>query len=103
VIDRGRILTESTVEQLRGASELEVSATPSDTALACLEAMPFVEEVRRHEGVLRARTDARHTAEINAELVRAGVAVTGLRRTERQLEDVFFEMTDHETQEASHV
>ncbi len=50
VIDRGRIVTEGTVEQLRGESELEVTATPSDTALAQLRALPFVEEVRRVDG-----------------------------------------------------
>ena len=42
---------------------------------------------------------------INRALVAAGVAVTELRRDERQLEDVFFEMTDHATvsQEIEHV
>ena len=41
------------------------------------------------------RADDRHTADINRVLVSAGVAVTELRRDERQLEDVFLEMTDH--------
>ena len=62
---------------------------------AQLEAMPGVERVRSHDGLLRVRADDRHTADINRVLVAAGVAVTELRRDERQLEDVFFEMTDH--------
>ena len=95
VIDRGRVLAESTVDELRGQSELVVAATPSDIARAELEAMPGVERVRSHDGVLRVRADDRHTADINRVLVSAGVAVTELRRDERHLEDVFLEMTDH--------
>ena len=97
VIDRGRIITESTVEELRGGDELIVAAAPSDVARSRLEAMPDVQGVRMLDGLLHVRVDDRHTAAINRELVSAGVAVTGLRRDERQLEDVFFEMTDHPT------
>jgi ABC-2 type transport system ATP-binding protein len=97
VIDRGRVVTESTVGELRGGGELVLSAAPSDVARAQLEAMPEVERVRARDGLLRVRADDRHTAEINRVLVAAGVAVTELRRDERQLEDVFLEMTDHPT------
>jgi ABC-2 type transport system ATP-binding protein len=96
VIDRGRIIAESTVDELRGGSELIVSATPSDVARQTLETMPEVESIRSNEGVLRVRTEDRHTALINKTLVAAGVAVTELRRDERQLEDVFLDMTDHD-------
>jgi len=95
VVDRGRVVTESTVGELRGGGELVLAAAPSDVAQARLEAMPEVERVRASDGVLRVRADDRHTAEINRVLVAAGVAVTELRRDERQLEDVFLEMTDH--------
>ena len=111
VIDRGRIVTEGTVEQLRGDSELEVAATPSDTALAVLRALPFVEDVRRGDGTLLVKAPTRHTGDITRALVEATVSVTGLRRTERQLEDVFFDLTthgataapEHDAQEVSHV
>jgi ABC-2 type transport system ATP-binding protein len=96
VIDRGRMVTESTVEEMRGGAELIVSAAPSDLARQRLEAMPEVESVRPSGGVLRVRADERHTPAINRALVEAGVAVNELRRDERQLEDVFFEITDHE-------
>ena len=89
------MVAESTVDELRGQSELVVAATPSDIARAQLEAMPGVERVRSHDGLLRVRADDRHTADINRVLVSAGVAVTELRRDERHLEDVFLEMTDH--------
>ncbi|MDQ1664906.1 MAG: type transport system ATP-binding protein [Actinomycetota bacterium] len=96
VIDRGRMLAESTVDQLRGGTELIVAATPPDVARAQLESMHEVESVRPYDGALRVRADDRHTALINRTLVSAGVAVTELRRDERQLEDVFLAMTDHE-------
>jgi hypothetical protein len=48
------------------------------------------------------RTDDRHTALINRTLVAAGVAVTELRRDERELEDVFLAMTWHETDQPEH-
>ncbi|HEU0129324.1 MAG TPA: ATP-binding cassette domain-containing protein, partial [Pseudonocardiaceae bacterium] len=104
VIDHGRMLTESTVAELRGGGELVVTATPSDLALEKLAAMPELERVRLDAGVLRIRADDKHTADITRTLVTAGIAVTEVRRDTRQLEDVFFEMTDADTsQELSHV
>jgi ABC-2 type transport system ATP-binding protein len=102
VIDRGRVVAESTVDELRGGGELILTAFPSDVARDRLAAMPEVERVRSHDGTLRVRADDRHTAAINRTLVSAGVAVTELRRDERQLEDVFLEMTDHD-KEPDHV
>jgi ABC-2 type transport system ATP-binding protein len=111
VIDRGRLLVESTVQALRAGSELVIAATPSDVARAALEAMSEVEHVRQEEHRLRVRVDERHTASVTQTLVAAGAAVTEVRRDERQLEDVFFEVTasvpehhaDHETKEVGHV
>jgi ABC-2 type transport system ATP-binding protein len=101
VINHGRIVTEGTVDELRGDAELLVAATPSDVARARLEEMPEVESVETADGTLRVRVDERHTALVNQALVDAGVAVTELRRAERQLEDVFFEIT--QSPELSHV
>ena len=103
VIDRGRIVREGTVEQLRGDTELELIATPSDTAVATLHALSFVDDVRAEAGRLLVKVGTRQTAEITRALVHAGVAVTGVRRTERELEDVFFDLTTHENKELSHV
>ena len=104
VIDHGRMLTESTVADLRGGGELIVTATPSDLAREKLAALPEVERVRLDAGVLRVRADHTHTADITRALVTAGIAVTEVRRDTRQLEEVFFEMTDADTsQELSHV
>jgi ABC-2 type transport system ATP-binding protein len=101
VINHGRIVSEGTVDELRGDAELVIAATPSDVAHSRLEAMPQVESVHPSEGRLRVRVDEQHTALVNRTLVDAGVAVTELRRAERQLEDVFFEIT--QTPELNHV
>jgi ABC-2 type transport system ATP-binding protein len=93
VIGHGRLIAESTVGALRGGSELVVSATPSDVARSTLEEMPAVSQVRSVGADLRVRVDDRHTAAVARQLVLAGVDITQLRRDERQLEDVFFEIT----------
>jgi ABC-2 type transport system ATP-binding protein len=95
VIDHGQLIAESTVDELRGESELVVSATPSDVARSTLEEMTSVRRVRAVDGDLRVHVDERHTADVARQLVLAGVDVTQLRRDERQLEDVFFEITEH--------
>jgi ABC-2 type transport system ATP-binding protein len=99
VINHGRMVVESTVADLRAGSELVVAGTPSDVARARLEAMAEVEAVRASDGALRVRVDEQHTAAVTRTLVTAGVAVTEVRRDNRQLEDVFFEMTEHEPEE----
>jgi len=101
VINHGQIVTEGTVDELRGDAELVVVATPSDVARDRLEAMPEVENVHPTEGRLHVRVDALHTALVNRTLVEAGIAVTELRRAERELEDVFFEIT--QSPELNHV
>ncbi len=94
VISRGRILAESTVDDLRGAGELVVTAAPSDRARDVLAALPAVADVRAVDGRLRVTADADSAAEVTRALVLAGVDVSEVRRVERQLEDVFLEMTE---------
>jgi ABC-2 type transport system ATP-binding protein len=103
VIDRGRILAESSVEELRGHGELVVAATPSDVACDVIARHPDVTSVTVREGRLHVDVDPRHVPEIARSLVDAGVALSELRRDERQLEDVFIEMTHHQTEEVHRV
>jgi ABC-2 type transport system ATP-binding protein len=95
VIDRGRVVAEATVDQLRAGTELLVRAAPVEVARTTLRALPEVADVRVHDGVLRVSADEAHTALVTRALVGAGVAVTELRRDDRQLEDVFLDLTDH--------
>jgi ABC-2 type transport system ATP-binding protein len=93
VIDHGSLIAESTVDELRAGAELVISATPADVARQTLQRMASVSRVRSLDGDLRVTIDDRDTAEVARQLIHAGVDVTQLRRDERQLEDVFFEIT----------
>jgi ABC-2 type transport system ATP-binding protein len=94
VISRGRLIAESTVEELRGKGALLVGAKPLDRARECVEQLLGAERVEVLDGTLRLDADLAAAGRINRELVSAGVEVTELRRTERTLEEVFLEMTD---------
>ena len=101
VINQGRMVAESTVAERgrkrAGRGRHAVGHRPFQP-----RGVPEVEQVRAVGGRLRVQVDERHTAAVPRTLVTAGVAVTEVRRDERQLEEVFFEMTEHEA-EASHV
>ena len=94
VISRGRLIAESTVEELRGGSALLVAAKPLDRARERVEQLLGAERVGVLDGTLRLDADPTTAGRINRELVKADVEVTELRRIERTLEEAFLEMTD---------
>ncbi|GAA1481633.1 ABC transporter ATP-binding protein [Gordonia sinesedis] len=94
VINRGRIVVDAAVDTLRGRSDLEVTAHPRDVARRTLDDLPEVVSVRDVGDGLLVDVPTEHTAAVTAALVGAGVAVTALARTERELEDIFFDLTD---------
>ena len=97
VIRKGRLVAEGTIEELRGAANLTVRASPVDRAREVLEARLGAENVADGPGgTMVLKVDLDRAAEINAELVRADVAVSELRSSERSLEDVFLELTGTE-------
>ena len=100
VINAGRMVVESTVEELRGDSELVIKATPADAVRSTLDQLAYVQSTRTVDDELRLRVDERHTGKVTRALVLAGVDVREVRRVDRQLEDVFFEVT---AKEVSHV
>jgi ABC-2 type transport system ATP-binding protein len=100
VINEGRMVVENTVEELRGDSELVIRATPADLVRTTLDQLAYVQSIRSVDDELRLRVDERHTGEVTRALVLAGIDVQEVRRLERQLEDVFFEIT---TKESAHV
>ena len=93
VIADGRVVAEATVEDLRGGTSLLVAAHPTDRATSVLRDLAVVDGVRRDGPDLRIDVDPRHTATVVRALVTSGVDITQVRRDERQLEDVFFEIT----------
>ncbi|MGO1055021.1 ABC transporter ATP-binding protein [Crossiella sp. CA198] len=93
VISRGRLVTESTVGELRGSGRLLVRADPLDVALAVGMRVAGEHNVSIVDGALQLRVDPQRAAEINRALVTARVDVHEIRPSERSLEEVFFEMT----------
>ncbi len=94
VISRGRLIAESTVEELRGRAALLVAAKPLGHARERVEQLLGAERVDVLDGTLRLDADPATAGRINRELVGAGVEVIELRPIERTLEEVFLEMTN---------
>jgi ABC-2 type transport system ATP-binding protein len=99
VINNGRILRESTVAELRGATSLRVRATPVDLALTVARTLAGDAGARRSD---ESETDvdavvvdlpAASAPQVNRALVAAGVDVYEIAPLERSLESVFFELT----------
>jgi len=92
VIDRGRLLKESTVAELRGEATLRVHATPLEDALAVAMRVAGDDGVRI-DGPGLALDPRVRAADLVAALVGAGIAVHEVGVVERTLEEVFFELT----------
>jgi ABC-2 type transport system ATP-binding protein len=99
VISSGRLLTESTVSDLRGEASLLVRAEPLQAARAVAQLVVGDERVSIVDGALHVSAQAGRAPELTRALVQADVEVLEVRPQERTLEDVFFEMTgtDKET------
>jgi ABC-2 type transport system ATP-binding protein len=94
VIAGGRLLTESTVADLRGASSLFVHAEPVADAERVIAAVLGPVDVRRTgDGGLQVATGPARNPELVRAMVQAGIELHEIRSAERSLEEVFFEMT----------
>jgi ABC-2 type transport system ATP-binding protein len=93
VISGGRLVAESTVAELRGDATLWVTAEPLDKAAELVRSLLGPDRVRVRDAGLELAVPADRAAWINGELVDSGVAVSELRRHERDLEAVFLELT----------
>lgn len=94
VINGGRLLTESTVRELRGAASLFIRAEPLELAFPAVRrvvgdrsALLTATGIRVDAGVAQAPAVARAVIESGADLLE-------LRTDEKSLEEVFFEMTE---------
>jgi ABC-2 type transport system ATP-binding protein len=93
VISRGRLITEATVSELRGATRLLVRADPMETALAVGMRIAGDDAVSVIDGALHLSVDPGRAAEVTRALVAAEVDVHEIRPSERSLEEVFLQMT----------
>jgi ABC-2 type transport system ATP-binding protein len=99
VISGGRLLTESTVDDLLGQAGLLVRAEPLGRARDCLEGLVGAGNVAVVDGSLRLRTGPEQAGRVSRVLADAEVTLTELRPLERTLEEVFLEMTGTERTE----
>ncbi len=93
VISNGRLVTQSTVQDLLGEEGVLVRAQPTDAAQEMLTRMFGPEAVSRRDGAIHLKTDPGKSLEINRQLTAAGIGVSELRPFERSLEEVFFQLT----------
>jgi ABC-2 type transport system ATP-binding protein len=99
VISNGKLLTESTVLELRGRAGLLVAAEPLERARPCLERLVGADNVDLVDGSFRLRTGPEQAGRVSRALADADVVLTELRPLERTLEEVFLEMTGAEGME----
>ena len=93
VISNGRLVTQSTVQELVGEKGVLVKAQPVEQAQDLLTRMFGPEAVSRQNGSIHLKITPENSIEINRRLTSAGIGVSELRPYERSLEDVFFQLT----------
>lgn len=97
IVDQGKIVMQGAIAELAagGTNELIVGVDDPATALATLDGLEAVREARRcDEGVRVLLTgDVTAAAEVNAQLVNAGVAVMRLEPVRQSLEQRFLQIT----------
>jgi ABC-type multidrug transport system ATPase subunit len=93
VISNGRLVRQSTVQELVGEEGVLVRAQPVERAQELLTQMFGAAALTRQDGALHVKVKPEHSTEINRRLVGAGVGVSELRPFERSLEEVFFQLT----------
>ena len=97
VIHRGELVTQGTVDELRGGGGILVRAEPLERAREIAARLDGVEGAEIEDGMLVIDADPGRAAQVNAGLVSAGLRVSELRPVERSLEDAFLELTGGET------
>ncbi len=100
IVDRGKVIAQGPIAELaRGGegarNELVVGVDDVELALGTLEGSELVREARRCDEGLRVvlSGDPSSAAQVNASLVRAGVAVMRLEPVRHSLEQRFLEVT----------
>jgi ABC-2 type transport system ATP-binding protein len=99
IVDRGKIITQGAITDLAGGGvtrhELIVGVDDPERALGMLGGSALVAEARRSDEGLRVvlSGELQTAAQVNAELVHAGVGVSRLEPVRQSLEQRFLEIT----------
>ena len=97
VINRGRMVAEGNLDEIREGTRIVIRAEPATKALGVLVELLGDRVEVGPDGAFILRVESDRTAEITQRLVSAGVGVTEVRSVERSLEDVFMELTGRES------
>jgi ABC-2 type transport system ATP-binding protein len=93
VMSGGKLVTQSTVEELLGEQGIVVKTDDNERAQEILSRMYGAPAVIRENGHLHLKTNPSNSLEINRQLTASGIGVSELRPFERSLEEVFFQLT----------
>jgi ABC-2 type transport system ATP-binding protein len=96
IINLGKLVTESTVEELTGGhGEFAVTLDRAQEALALVQAQNWGREARLNEqGALVTRAPANRGRDLNLFLVQAGFAPDTITQATQDLEEVFLRLTN---------
>jgi ABC-2 type transport system ATP-binding protein len=98
IIQKGTIRYEGELEQLlaRASGRYRLEPTDSDAALAVASRTAGIRDVARRDGALTFAAGRDEAAALTIELGRAGVGIHALVPEGANLEDIFFELTEHQ-------
>ncbi|MFJ1458615.1 ABC transporter ATP-binding protein [Nocardia sp. N2S4-5] len=97
VISRGRLLTEATVSELRGAATLFLRAEPVELAFPAVRRVVGDRSALLTAAGIRVAAGTATAPVVARAVIEAGADLLELRSDEKSLEEVFFEMTKLET------
>ena len=94
VMRSGRLVFQGTLDELRGRGSPRILVRTADVALAARVLTSLgMADIQPGSGQLSALLGEQPPERVNAELVRAGVGVSGLQRAGESLEDLFVGLT----------
>ncbi len=96
VINKGRMVRQAPVAELRAGGRLVVAGEPLDVAERVCREFPGTADIEVVGGRLELSIDPDRVGDLNAVLQGAGVRVHELIRIQRSLESVFLELTQEE-------
>lgn len=100
IIQRGRLIAEGEVEEMRGGGGIAVRAEPRELAKEVLARFGASAPTEMEDGSLKVTVDPGDASRITKALIDQGVEVLEVRPLERTLEQVFLQLTSAEEVEA---
>ncbi len=95
IISQGKILKTSSVQQLiEQDSKVEWIIDPIQKGLSLLKKLDYVSQIESFGERILAYMPADKIAEVNEQMIKQQIKVSGIRQHQQTLEDIFLEMTE---------